>query len=109
MWEPIEDIYEGQQAKTSPIHKPEFEYEMDLVAESPMSTPSNLNHGFSNRSADIPVDDAKMEDFVKKYEEIVSKKKTQLKQKKKVPVFFTPFISFEATEITVQQLRSLCL
>ena len=79
-WEE-EDIYFNiEDPKTSPIHKPNFDYDFDLNLNSPLSTPNFQNNQF------------------------IKKKKNLEKKKFNI---FRPFLSFEATEITVHQLRSI--
>ena len=111
----IEEFYQDQLSKTSPVHKPaydvDFSYQLSL--QSPLSAPANAfeRAQVNERYADIK-DPLVFGDAIASYEKIMKNeaknKNTPLKLKpKKKQHVFKPFTSFEATELTVHQLRSV--
>ena len=111
----FEDYYQEQLSKTSPIHRPSFDYDFSLnyAIQSPISAPiSSLEARTTNeRVADVK-DNISYEDILASYEKIVQgeNKKSAIpiqKKIKKKTYTFKPFASFESTEITVHQLQSV--
>lgn len=102
--------------QTSPIHKPTFELDFDLALslQSPLSAPIYANNisptglfdKFEDPALAIP---ATFNDVAiqTKPAPKLPQTKTKDHQKKKPRHVYRPFVSFEASELTVHQLRSL--
>ena len=112
----FEEYYQEQIAKTSPVHRPayEYDYSYNYGIQSPISAPvSGFDFKFSNeRVADLK-EPTSYEDILSTYEKMIhvppKPKRIVINPKtgKKKTHTFKPFASFEATELTVHQLQSV--
>jgi len=107
--EDLDDYFKENNTKTSPVHRPQCDIDFpfsDLCIQSPISAPSyEANHINNPRTADIEFN-ANPIGFIEKPIEIPKKKKKKVRL---LPQLYKPFISFEATELTVHQLRSIII
>ncbi|EAY08583.1 hypothetical protein TVAG_191060 [Trichomonas vaginalis G3] len=112
-----------QVPQTSPVHKPAFDYDFDIAMalQSPLSaplySPNNSPFGPFDKLEDtiptysfadfgVPVPTTTLQqELEKKMEKPVTPKKNLMK--KKIQFVYRPFVSLEASELTVHQLRSL--
>ena len=116
---PFEDYYQEQLAKTSPVHRPVYydDFSFNYAIQTPISAPVS---SFDFRSGNDRVIDIKenlsLEDIMNSYEaynQLEQQNKARQNEKilqkkpKKKQITFKPFVSFEATELTVHQLQSV--
>ena len=115
----FDDYYQEQLAKTSPVHRPAYidDFNFSLAIQTPISAPVSSfdNRGINERVADVK-DNLSIEDIMNSYEAFAQSEQQQRtkqmnkilpKKQKKKQYTFKPFVSFEATELTVHQLQSV--
>ena len=105
----LEEFYQDQLAKTSPVHKPafdmEFQYQLSIV--SPTTAVTDFPHENNDKFADLKYNPG-IDDIITSYEKIIQREPKKICKKKSNNVkVFRPFASIEATELAVHQMRSI--
>ena len=108
--ENIDDFFTESNTKTSPIHRPNYDFEFpfsDFAIQSPISTPLFDPLKFHDRFVDFNDQNLILNSNFDVTKKNNIKNNSKGKNKKlRNPKVFHPFVSFEATELTVHQLRA---